>query len=224
MPETVLTGNEAVAFGALHAGITAAYSYPGTPATEILETIIAFREETGSPAAWWSTNEKTAYESGLGVSLTGGRVLVAMKHVGLNVAADPFINSAMAKLNGGLVLAVADDPGMHSSQNEQDSRYYADFARIICLEPSSQQEAYDMTRLGFELSETYRMPVMVRLVTRVSHGRTTIAFGGIVSENSHRPQQHLQNEWVLLPSISRVLWAELVAQQRVFRELSEHSQ
>lgn len=224
MPETVLTGNEAVARGALHSGITAAYSYPGTPATEILESIISFRGEVASPVACWSTNEKTAYEAGLGVSLAGGRVLVVMKHVGLNVAADPFVNSALTKLNGGLVLAVADDPGMHSSQNEQDSRYYADFARIICLEPSSPQEAYTMTRFAFELSETHHLPVMVRLVTRIAHGRSNITFSEIARKSTCRHGVHQQDKWVLLPSISRVLWAELVAEQHTFRELSEATQ
>ncbi|MFH2071266.1 MAG: indolepyruvate ferredoxin oxidoreductase, partial [Actinomycetota bacterium] len=140
----VLLGDESVALAALHAGVSAAYAYPGTPSTEIFEFLAAHAAGLGVRADWCA-NEKTAYEQALGVSMAGRRALVSMKHVGLNVAADPFINSALVEIGGGLVVAVADDPGMHSSQNEQDSRYLADFARIVCLEPANQQEAYDMT-------------------------------------------------------------------------------
>ena len=133
MADTVVLGGEAVALAAVHAGISAAYGYPGTPSTEILETILKTR--TGALHATWCSNEKTAYEAALGVALVGRRALVTMKHVGLNVAADPFVNSALVSMHGGLVVAVADDPGMHSSQNEQDSRFYADFARVPCLGP-----------------------------------------------------------------------------------------
>jgi indolepyruvate ferredoxin oxidoreductase alpha subunit len=122
MAQRILLGDEAVALGAIHAGVSAAYAYPGTPATEILEFLLDHRQRRGTPHAAWSANEKTAYEAALGVCFAGRRALVAMKHVGLNVAADPFVNSALVETHGGLVLAVADDPGMHSSQNEQDSR------------------------------------------------------------------------------------------------------
>src|SRR5512138_1033410 len=155
MSRKILLGDEAVALGAVHAGITAAYAYPGTPSTEILEYLQLHREKHGEPVASWCTNEKTAYEAALGTCFAGRRALVAMKHVGLNVAADAFINSALVETHGGLVLAVADDPGMHSSQNEQDSRFYADFARVPCLEPATQQEAYEMTREAFEVSERF---------------------------------------------------------------------
>src|SRR5512145_2504861 len=146
MQELVLLGHEAVALGALHAGLSAAYGYPGTPSTEIMEFLIAERERRenagGSAiAASWCANEKTAYEAALGASFAGRRAIVTMKHVGLNVAADPFVNSALVAIKGGLVLAVADDPGMHSSQDEQDSRFYADFAMVPCLEPRGQGEA-----------------------------------------------------------------------------------
>ncbi len=127
----VLLGDEAVALGAIHAGATAAYAYPGTPATEIQESILKHAAAHGTPRACWCANEKTAFEQALGVSMVGRRALVSMKHVGLNVASDPFINAAIVSIQGGLVVAVADDPGMHSSQNEQDSRFYADFARTI---------------------------------------------------------------------------------------------
>ena len=133
MSEMVLLGDEAVALGAVHAGLTAAYAYPGTPSTEITEYLIRYQQKHGGPRAQWCANEKTAYEAALGVSFAGRRALVSMKHVGLNVAADPFMNSALVHVNGGLVVAVADDPGMHSSQNEQDSRYFADFARVDLL-------------------------------------------------------------------------------------------
>ena len=127
--ERALLGDEAVALGAIHAGISAAYGYPGTPSTEILEYLLeaAAGGKFGSIQAHWSSNEKTAFEEALGTSFSGKRALVTMKHVGLNVAADPFMNAAILDIQGGLVLAVADDPGMHSSQNEQDSRYFADY-------------------------------------------------------------------------------------------------
>ncbi|MEQ9569461.1 MAG: hypothetical protein RLN75_04670, partial [Longimicrobiales bacterium] len=135
-------GDEAVALAALDAGIAAAYAYPGTPSTEILETV-ELHAPTYGAVAHWTANEKTALEQGLGVSMMGRRVLVAMKHVGLNAAMDAFVNAALVGIRGGLVVAVADDPGMHSSQNEQDSRVLADFARIPVLEPADGQEAYD---------------------------------------------------------------------------------
>ncbi len=223
MTEQVLLGNEVVAIAALQAGIAAAYSYPGTPASEITQYIISHAKEYGNPAASWTANEKSAYEAALGVSLAGGRALVSMKHVGLNVAADPFINSALTNIRGGLVLAVADDPGMHSSQNEQDSRFFADFARIICLEPSNQQEAYNMTRSAFGLSEDFHIPVMIRMVTRVSHGRSTVALD---EDDGCAPlvkRGYSREDWVLLPSISRKLWKNLTALQSRLLDKSETS-
>jgi len=142
MSKVVVLGDEAVALGAIHAGLAAAYSYPGTPASEIMEFLIRASREKKFVASW-SVNEKVAYEQALGVSFTGRRAMVSMKHVGLNVAADPFINSSLTGANGGLVVVVADDPSMHSSQNEQDSRFYAQFAQIFCFEPSNHQEAYE---------------------------------------------------------------------------------
>ena len=153
MAEKILLGDEAVALGAVHAGVSAAYAYPGTPSTEITEFLLEHtRKNGGRPHVAWCANEKTAYETALGTVFAGRRALVSMKHVGLNVAADPFVNSALVAPHGGFVVAVADDPGMHSSQNEQDSRCLADFARVLCLEPATQQEAYDMTREAFDLS------------------------------------------------------------------------
>lgn len=149
----LLLGDEALALGAINAGLSGAYAYPGTPSTEILEYVqknpVAKERKIHSH---WSSNEKTAMEEALGMSFCGKRAIVSMKHVGLNVAADPFVNSAMTGANGGLLVISADDPSMHSSQNEQDSRFYARFAMLPILEPSDQQEAYDMGAYGFELS------------------------------------------------------------------------
>ena len=209
MSELVLLGDEAVALGAVHAGLTAAYAYPGTPSTEITEYLIRYREKHGGPIAQWCANEKTAYEEALGVSFAGRRTLVSMKHVGLNVAADPFMNSALISINGGFVVAVADDPGMHSSQNEQDSRVFADFARVICLEPASHQQAYDMAREAFDVSERFQVPVMIRLVTRLAHSR------GIVTVREARAENPVSRaatpaSWILLPANARRQWRALL--------------
>lgn len=217
----VVLGDEAVALGAVHAGISAAYAYPGTPSTEIVEYLIAYsRAHEGRPLAAWCANEKTAYEEALGVSFCGKRALVAMKHVGLNVAADPFMNSALVSVHGGLVIAVADDPGMHSSQNEQDSRVFSDFARIICLEPANQQEAYEMTREAFELSERLRIPVMIRLVTRIAHSRAIVEIDSPREENmmARAPRS---SSWILLPANARRQWRELLDKQQAITEYGE---
>jgi indolepyruvate ferredoxin oxidoreductase alpha subunit len=219
----VLLGDEAVAHGALHAGITAAYAYPGTPATEIHECLLQHAARHGKPRVAWCANEKTAYEAALGVSMSGRRVLVDMKHVGLNVAADPFINSAIVAIHGGLVVAVADDPGMHSSQNEQDSRFYADFARTICLEPADQQEAYEMTREAFTLSERFHVPVVVRLVTRLAHSRAVLETRAAEKE---RPASKVEDprSWTLLPGNARRQWDDLLGRQEEMQAWAADSQ
>ena len=219
-PRTLL-GDEAVALAALHAGISAAYGYPGTPSTEILEYILQHGPAVvPGLVASWAANEKTAYEQALGVSLAGRRSLVTMKHVGLNVAADPFVNSALLNINGGLVLAVADDPGMHSSQNEQDSRLLADFAHVLCLEPHDPQSAYDMTREAFDLSERFHVPVLLRLVTRLAHCRA------IVETQPARAPRPLhkapdRSNWILLPGHARRRYRDLLNRQAAFRAFSE---
>ena len=214
----VVLGDEAVAIGALHAGISAAYGYPGTPSTEILEYLL--RTHDPGPKVAWCANEKTAYEAAVGVSMVGRRSLVAMKHVGLNVAADPFINSALVEIGGGLVVAVADDPGMHSSQNEQDSRYYADFARILCLEPADQQQAYDMTREAFDLSERFHIPVMIRMVTRLAHSRSVVT---AAAPHLELPLGDLPDgsNWTLLPANARRRYADLLDRQPALLAYSE---
>ncbi len=220
MTDMVLLGDEAVALAGVHAGLTAAYAYPGTPSTEILEYLVRHAKTHGRPHAAWCTNEKTAYEEALGVSFAGRRAMTSMKHVGLNVAADPFMNSAIVSINGGLVVVVADDPGMHSSQNEQDTRYYADFARIVCLEPASQQEAYDMTRDAFDLSERFRIPVLVRLVTRLAHSRAVVRVRTARPENAVR-KAPVPASWILLPANARRQWRNLLERQPQFLEWSE---
>src|SRR5690554_1822411 len=152
-----MLGNEAIARGAYESGVAVATAYPGTPSTEITESIAKYDEIY----AEWSPNEKVAMEVAIGASISGARSIVSMKHVGLNVAADPLFTVSYTGINGGLVIMVADDPGMHSSQNEQDSRYYARSAHIPMLEPGDSQEAKDFVKFAFELSEKYDTPVFV---------------------------------------------------------------
>lgn len=224
MNETrLLLGDEAIALGALHAGLKGVYAYPGTPSTEITEFIQAaeVRDRRGIHCTW-SSNEKTAMEAALGMSYAGFRSMVCMKHVGMNVAADAFVNSAMTGVNGGLVVVAADDPSMHSSQNEQDSRFYGKFAMIPMLEPSTQQEAYDMMDYAFALSEKEKLPVLMRLTTRLAHSRAAVRVAGTVRD------QHLQpaddpSSWVLLPANARRKNDRLTAMQAHLQELSESS-
>jgi indolepyruvate ferredoxin oxidoreductase alpha subunit len=165
----LLSGDEAVALGALDAGVALGSGYPGTPSTEILEML----DRLGGPARW-SPNEKVAYEVGMGVALAHGRALVVMKHVGLNVAADPFFASAYVNIPGAFVLVSADDPGMFSSQNEQDNRRYAHAAGVPMLEPADAQEAYDLTLEAFDVSHRWQIPVMLRMTTRVCHSKSVV--------------------------------------------------
>ena len=202
----LLLGDEAFALGAINAGLSGAYAYPGTPSTEILEFVQADPTACSRKIhSHWSSNEKTAMEEALGMSFCGKRAIVSMKHVGMNVAADPFLNSAMTGAHGGLLVVCADDPSMHSSQNEQDSRFYANFAFVPVLEPSDQQEAYDMARYGFELSERFGIPVMIRFVTRLSHSRGAVmADTEADTENPLTyPSKDKTAQWVLMPGNSR---------------------
>ncbi len=201
----LLLGDEALALGALHAGLSGVYAYPGTPSTEITEYIQShpLTKERGIHCDW-SSNEKTAMEAALGVSYSGKRALVCMKHVGMNVCADAFVNSAVTGANGGLVVVACDDPSQHSSQNEQDSRFYADFAMMPCFEPSNQQEAYDMAREAFDYSEANHIPVLMRLTTRMAHSRAVVEAGEIRRENElHFPDELHEKNWVTLPVNAR---------------------
>jgi indolepyruvate ferredoxin oxidoreductase, alpha subunit len=223
MEQLLLLGDEAIAQGALDAGLSGMYAYPGTPSTEIMEYIQSspLKKEMKIHATW-SSNEKTAMEEALGMSYAGKRALVAMKHVGLNVAADPFMNAAVTGVNGGLVIVSADDPSMHSSQNEQDSRYYGKFALLPVFEPSNQQEAYTMTRKAFALSEEYKVPVMLRITTRLAHSRS-----GVIPD-TRLPQNELivpdnSKQFILLPANARVNYKKLLGQQDAFLKISEGS-
>jgi indolepyruvate ferredoxin oxidoreductase alpha subunit len=222
MKTEILLGDEAVALGGIHAGLTGAYSYPGTPASEIMEYLVKAAAQNKKIKASWSVNEKVAYEEALGVSFAGKRALVSMKHVGLNVAADPFMNSAITGTNGGLVVVAADDPSMHSSQNEQDSRYYAQFAQVFCLEPSNHQEAYEMTRRAFDISEEFGVPVMIRLVTRLSHSRSSVRPFEPRGENELR--YGAGQDWTLLPVNARRRFRILLDKQAAMAEWSEKSE
>jgi len=219
----LLLGDEAVAIAAIDAGISGMFSYPGTPATEIFEFVQRHPAAKTHIAARWSANEKVAYEEALGMSYAGKRALVAMKHVGLNVAADPFINSALTGAHGALVLAVADDPGMHSSQNEQDSRFYGDFARLPLFEPSNQQEAYDMTREAFELSERLGLPIMVRLVTRLAHSRANVLRSDPIEPRSEVDLVCETRDWTLLPVNARRRFRRLLDLQNTLQDHSTQS-
>ena len=227
----LLLGDEAIAQGAIDAGLSGVYAYPGTPSTEITEYIQlamkAKRRESDEAKddifCRWATNEKTAMEGALGMSYMGKRALVCMKHVGMNVCADAFMNAAITGVNGGLVVVAADDPSMHSSQNEQDSRFYAKFAMIPCLEPSNQQEAYDMMHYAFDLSEAMRTPVLMRVTTRMAHSRAVVN-----TIDTPRPQNQLSapedaKHFILLPAFARQNYAELVEAQADFVKTSEDS-
>jgi len=226
MPVKLLLGDEAVAQGAIDAGIAGAFSYPGTPSTEIFEFILQGVAEEGRVSAKWAANEKVAYEEALGMSYAGRRAMVSMKHVGLNVAADPFVNSALTGVNGGLVLVVADDPGMHSSQNEQDSRFYGEFAHVPVFEPANQQEAYDFTRQAFDYSEEVGLPVMVRVVTRLAHSRANVRYEAAepAAGAADAPRTLARpSDWTLVPAIARQRYCHLLELQKRLLDDAETS-
>jgi len=223
MPTRLLLGDEALSQGAIDAGLSAAYAYPGTPSTEITDYAIRSPESQGGRIhCRWTANEKTALEAALGASYAGRRAMASMKHVGLNVAADPFVNAAIAGANGGLIINVADDPSMHSSQNEQDSRLYLEIALIPCIEPSDQQEAYAAPAYAFGLSERSRVPVMIRLTTRLAHSRATIETGDRRSPNEFSLPPD-PKRYILLPAIARGSYDDLIARQPDFLAASEES-
>lgn len=221
MREKLLLGDQAIAQGALDAGLSGVYAYPGTPSTEITEYIQMDGDAVNRNVhSRWCTNEKTAMETALGMSYMGKRALVCMKHVGLNVCADPFVNSGITGVNGGLVVLVADDPSMHSSQDEQDSRFYAKFAMIPALEPCTQQEAYDLTRKAFDLSEQVKLPVLMRITTRMAHSRAVVCLSAPREENAINYEAKA-TDWILLPVVARRRYVDLCNAQS---KLLEHSE
>ena len=195
----IMTGNEAIALGAYEGGVSVGTAYPGTPSTEILENLSRYPGIDCN----WSANEKTALEEAIGASIEGARVLAAMKHVGVNVAADPLMTLSYTGVGGGLVLVSADDPGMHSSQNEQDNRHYARFAKIPLLEPSDSEEARDYVVAALEISESFDTPVMLRTTTRISHSRGTLEMG---ERQEHKAAGFIKNpaKYVMLPGFARL--------------------
>ena len=214
----LLSGNEALALGAYHAGVRVATAYPGTPSTEILEFIARFSDIY----AEWSTNEKVAMEVALGASSAGVRALVSMKQVGLNVASDPFMAAAIIGVNAGLVVISADDPGAHSSQGEQDNRHYARFAKVPVLEPGDSQEAYDFMAHGFDLSENFDTPVMMRTTTRISHAKSVVKIGRSRTAPPALPRfQHDARKYVMLPAHARL--RRPLVEERIVR-LAEYAE
>lgn len=223
MNNLLLLGDEAIAQGALDGGLSGIYAYPGTPSTEITEYVrdSKYAEEKGIHREW-SANEKTAMEAALGMSYAGKRAMVCMKHVGLNVAADPFMNSSITGVNGGLIVVVADDPSMHSSQNEQDSRFYGNFAMVPVFEPSNQQEAYEMAYHGFDLSEQIKLPVLLRIPTRLAHSRSSVKRLEQKPRNEGSVPENLR-QFVLLPVFARKNYEGLLSKQGTMQEASENS-
>ncbi|MGD0779462.1 MAG: indolepyruvate ferredoxin oxidoreductase subunit alpha [Dehalococcoidales bacterium] len=192
----LLSGNEALALGAYHAGVQVAAAYPGTPSTEILENLSRFKDIY----AEWSTNEKVAMEVGMGAAYTGARAMVSMKHVGLNVASDPFMAASITGIIGGLVVVTADDPQIHSSQNEQDNRHYARLAKVPMLEPSDSQETYDLMGFAFDISEAFDTPVLFRTTTRIAHSKSAVNVTRSRKVKNTSPVFHFNpQKYVMLP-------------------------
>lgn len=215
-----MLGNVAIARGLLEGGVQVIAGYPGTPSSEIIDTL-ASREDRDYHIEW-SVNEKVAMEVAVGAAWTGVRSVVTMKHVGLNVAADPFMTLAYAGTKGGLIAIVADDPSCHSSQNEQDTRRYAQFALVPCFDPSTPQEAKDMLPYAFEFSEKFEIPVIFRPTTRISHGKSDIELGEIPAEKAVPHFEKLLDRWVMLPKNARPRHTHILSiQQAMEDELAE---
>lgn len=215
-----MTGNEAVARGAYEAGLTFASAYPGTPSTEILENIVQYKDDIYCE---WAPNEKVALEAAIGASIAGARSMASMKHVGVNVAADPLFTFAYTGVTGGCVLVSADDPGMHSSQNEQDNRNYATAARVLMLEPSDSQESKDFMKLGLELSEKFDTPVMLRMTTRVCHSKSLVELGDRV-EKPLIPYEKNIAKYVATPANGKALRRKLIDRLKAMEEYSNNAE
>lgn len=224
MQKLLLLGDEAIAQGGIDAGLSGIYAYPGTPSTEITEYVQSSKKARElNIRSEWSANEKTAMEAAIGMSYAGKRAMVCMKHVGLNVAADPFMNAAITGANGGLVVVSADDPSMHSSQNEQDSRFYGKFAMVPTLEPHDQQQAYDMVHYAFDISEQLGTPVLIRIVTRLAHSRAAVQRKEAIREQNQITLPADLRQYILLPAMARKRYRTLIDKQDRFLELSETS-
>lgn len=216
--EKLMLGNEAVARGAYEAGVTVAAAYPGTPSTEITENIAKYDEIYSE----WSPNEKVAMEVAIGASIAGARSICSMKHVGLNVAADPLFTVSYSGVNAGLVIVVADDPGMHSSQNEQDSRFYARASKVPMLEPSSSQECLDYVKEAYDISEKYDCPVLIRLTTRIAHSQS------IATESKRKgfelkPYVKNPGKYVMMPAMARPRHLEVIKRMSALKDLAEET-
>jgi indolepyruvate ferredoxin oxidoreductase, alpha subunit len=211
----LMLGNEAVARGAYEAGCTVATAYPGTPSTEITENIAKYDNIYSE----WSPNEKVALEVAIGASIAGARAICSMKHVGLNVAADPLFTVSYTGVNGGLVIMVADDPGMHSSQNEQDSRYYAKASKVPMLEPSDSQECKDFVKEAFYLSEKFDTPVFVRLSTRIAHSQSIVE---LTEKSDYKLKEYVKDfaKYVMMPAMARKRHIEVVKRMDALSEFS----
>ncbi len=216
----LLTGNEAIAYSSYIHGVKFASGYPGTPSTEILENFAKFKDGT---FAEWAPNEKVALESAIGASYAGARSLATMKHVGLNVAADPLFTNVYTGVNGGLIIISADEPGMHSSQNEQDNRHYARHAYIPMFEPSSSHEVFDMVGCALSLSETFDTPVLIRMTTRVCHSKSLVDMSGVRIDISLKEMVKNPSKYVAVPANARKLKYKLVEKQKKLLEYSNNS-
>ncbi len=214
----LMLGNAAVAEGAYEAGVRVVSSYPGTPSTEITESIVKYDEN--EVYAEWAPNEKVAAEVAIGASIGGARAMSCMKHVGLNVMADPVFTVSYTGVNGGLVFCVADDPGMHSSQNEQDSRHYAKASKIMMLEPSDSEECKEFTKLAFELSEEFDTPCFLRLSTRVSHSQSLVELSSRKSDEL-KPYEKNIGKYVMMPG--NAIKRHVVVEERI-RKLTEYAE
>ncbi|MCX7843152.1 MAG: indolepyruvate ferredoxin oxidoreductase subunit alpha [Clostridia bacterium] len=214
----LMLGNEAVARGAYEAGVTVAAAYPGTPSTEITEYIAKYDEIYSE----WSPNEKVSMEVAIGASIAGARAICSMKHVGLNVAADPLFTVSYTGVNGGLVIMVADDPGMHSSQNEQDSRFYARSSKVPMLEPSDSQECKDFVKEAFEISEKFDCPVIVRLTTRIAHSQSVVELGEKVDFTLKEYKKNFE-KYVMMPAMARKRHVEVERRMAELRDFSNNT-
>ena len=217
----LLSGNEAVARGFYEYGGHVAVAYPGTPSTEILENMVQYKDAL---YAQWSPNEKVAIEVGIGASFGGARTLVAMKHVGVNVAADPLMTVTFSGIKGGFVLVSADDPGMHSSQNEQDNRHYAKFAKMPLLEPSDSQEAKEFVGKALEISEKFDTPVLLRLTTRISHTKTLVELGEREEHNELLGFEKNPSKYVMVPANARKRHVVVEERYKKLKEYAENSE